>query len=178
MSNSVFQVGDELIVEKGREGMVNGSQWTNTKKYWARGTNSKSRTTATRGTHKVFKSRAKEIKKAQIKQEKERLKAEMNILQRQLAAAGFVQNPSERLRIRNANGTFSYATKLKTGLSHNQLTAIEKKYRNENSLNAELAEMMGDLGVGGKRIHTKHRKTHRRKTHRRKTHKRRHTSRN
>ena len=169
MNNSVFQVDDELIVEKGREGMVNGSQWTNTGKYWARGTNSKSRTTATRGTHKVFKSRAKEIRRAQLKQQKEMLKAEMNSLQGQLAAAGFVQNPSERLRIRNANGSFSYATQLRTGLSHNQLSAIEKKYRNENALNAELSAMMGDLGVGGKRRHTKRRKTHKRKSSRKHT---------
>lgn len=172
MNNSVFQVGDELIVEKGKEGMVNGSQWANTGKYWARGTNSKSRTTAARGTHKVFKSRAKEIRRAMLKQQKEMLKAEMNSLQAQLAASGFVQNPSERLRIRNANGSFSYATQLRTGLSHNQLSAIEKKYKNENALNAELAGMMGDLGVGGKRRHTKRRKTHRRKSY--KKHTRRH----
>ncbi len=172
MNNSTFQVGDELIVEKGREGMVNGSQWTNTGKYWARGTNSKSRTSSARGTHKVFKSRAKEIKKAQLKQQKEKLKAEMNSMQGQLATLGFVENPTQRLRIRNANGSFSYATQLRTGLTHNQLSAIEKKYRNENALNDELAGMMGDLGVGGKRRHTK-----RNKTHRRKSHKRRHTRR-
>jgi hypothetical protein len=182
-NNSNFIKGDERFVKKGREGNVNGSQWRNTKQYWARGTNSKSRTSSGRGTHKVFKSRANEIKKAhskeqkeKLKEQKEKLKAEINTLQQQLAEVGFVQNPSERLRIRNSNGSFSYATQLRTGLSHNELAAIEKKYEEANTVNAELAGMMGNLGVGGKRKTRKHksckRKTHKRKTHKRKTHKR------
>lgn len=173
--NSNFEVSDERFVKKGREGIVNGSQWKNTGKYWMKGTNSKSRTTSSRGTHKVFKSRANEIKKAHSKEQKEKLKAEINTLQGQLAEVGFIQDPSERLRIRNSNGSFSYATQLRTGLSHNQLAAIEKKYEEANRVNAELAGMMGDLGVGGKHIkHRKHRKHHTKKS-RRKSHKRRYT---
>jgi len=169
MNNNAIPVNDELLVIKGKEGLVNMSQWQNTGKYWARGTNTKSRTTSARGTHKVFKSKAKEIRKAQLKQQKEMLKAEMNSLQGQLAATGFIRNPSERLRIRNANGSFSYATQLRTGLSHNQLSTIEKKYRNENALNAELSAMMGVLDVGGKRKtlrSTRRRRHTKRKTHR------------
>lgn len=165
MNNSVFQLGDELIVEKGREGMVNGAHWQNTGKYWARGTNYKSRTSSTRGTHKVFKSRAKEIRKLQLKEAQPKLKAEINSIQGQLAAAGFIQNPSERLRIRNSNGSISYATRLRTGLTQNQLEALERKYKEEDTLNAELAGLMGDLGVGGRR-NTKRKRSQRRKTRR------------
>ena len=78
MNNSVFQVGDELIIEKGREGIVNDAQWANTGKYWARGTNSKSRTSATRGTHKVFKSRAKQIRRAELAAQRASVKRHIN----------------------------------------------------------------------------------------------------
>jgi hypothetical protein len=165
MNNSVFQLGDELVVEKGREGMVNGSYWQDTGRYWARGTNYKSRTSSTRGTHKVFKSRAKEIRKSQLKEQKPKLKAEINTIQGQLAAAGFIQNPSERLRIRNSNGSISYATRLRTGLTQNQLESLERKYKEENALDAELAGLMGDMGVGGRRS-TKRNQIQRRKTRR------------
>lgn len=91
MNNTVFQVGDELIVEKGREGMVNGRFWENTKKYWARGTNSKSRTTERRGTHKVFKSKQREILKA----EKAKIKNNMNELIKAF----------EKMKIKNNNNS-------------------------------------------------------------------------
>jgi hypothetical protein len=85
MNNSAFQVNDELIVEKGREGMVNARYWANTGRFWARGTNTKSRTSASRGTHKVFKSKAPELAKA----EKGRMKGEVNALANRMLAANF-----------------------------------------------------------------------------------------
>jgi hypothetical protein len=86
MNNNVIPVNDELLVIKGKEGLVNISQWQNTGKYWARGTNTKSRTTLTRGTHKVFKSRAKEIRKAHLAKERAATKQQLNTLSAQLSA--------------------------------------------------------------------------------------------
>lgn len=86
MNNSVFQVGDELIVEKGKEGMVNRSQWNNTGKYWTRGSNTKSRTTERRGTHKVFKSRAKQIRRAELAAQRASVKQRVNEISAQISA--------------------------------------------------------------------------------------------
>ena len=86
MNNSVFQVNDELIVEKGREGMVNGRLWENTGRFWTRGTNTKSRTSASRGTHKVFRSRAKEIRRAELAAARAAIKQQMNLLSSQLSS--------------------------------------------------------------------------------------------
>lgn len=91
MNNSAFHVGDELIVDKTRAnilGSINASQWANTGKYWARGTNSKSRTTAARGTHKVFKSRAKEIRRLELAAAKASAKQQLNVLGSQLNKMG------------------------------------------------------------------------------------------
>jgi hypothetical protein len=172
-NNSVFQIGDELIVDKTRAnilGSINTSQWKNTGRYWARGTEPTKRTTMTRGTHKVFETREKEIKKAKAKAERDAHKAKVNGMQHQLASFGLIPNPSERMRIRNSNGSLSYASKLK-GLTNEQLLQLEKNYQEQNRLNAEVAELMGDLTMGGrKKRHTKRRTIHRRKTHKTRRH--------
>jgi hypothetical protein len=93
-----IQDGEELFVVKGKEDTVNGSQWQNTGQYWAvplnaKGnprpptpSNYKTRTSSSRGTHRVFKSRAKEIKKAQLAAAKVAIKQQMNLLSSQLSS--------------------------------------------------------------------------------------------
>ena len=172
-NNSAFQIEDKLFVNKTRGnilGSINTSQWKNTGRYWVRGTDTTSRTSASRGTHMVFESREKEIKKAIAKAERDAHKAKVDDMQGQLASFGLIPNPSERMRIRNSNGSLSYAAKLK-GLTNEQLLQLEKDYQEQNRLNAEVAELMGDLTMGGrKKRHTKRRTIHRRKTHKTRRH--------
>lgn len=52
----------ELLVPKGYEHTVNNKKWKNTGAYWKDGSNTKLRTTKGRGTHKVYKNIAPEIK--------------------------------------------------------------------------------------------------------------------
>lgn len=174
MSNAVFQVNDELIVEKGREGMVNGRYWANTGKYWARGTNSKSRTSASRGTHKVFKSKAPEL----AKDEKKRMKEEVNALANRMLAANFgtrVQfkmGPNGKMVRLNFPEYSEYNNETKAVLSsmgiHNKpRRAAQGVATGAPNNNEDLTGMIGRMGLGGKR-----RKTHRRHSKRRHTRRR------
>ena len=170
MSNQVFQVGDELIVEKGKEGMVNGRYWANTGKYWARGTNASSRTSASRGTHKVFKSKAPELAKA----EKVRMKGEVNALANQMLASNFgtrvqyKKGPNGKMVKYNVPQYAEYSPELKESLAamgiHNRprFGAQGMPGARNNNNDEDLSGAMGRMGLGGKR-----RKTHRRHSKRR-----------
>jgi len=174
MNNSVFQVNDELIVEKGRAGMVNGRHWANTGKYWARGTNAKSRTSASRGTHKVFKSRAPELAKA----EKERMKAEVNALANRMLAANFgtrVQykmGPNGKMVKYNIPEYANYSPELRESLASMGIRNAPRGRPGAasgapNNNDEDLTGLMGRMGLG--RGGRKHRLTKRRHSKRRHT---------
>jgi hypothetical protein len=173
MSNSVFQVNDELIVEKDRAGMVNGRYWANTGRYWARGTNAKSRTTERRGTHKVFKSRAPELARG----EKERMKAEVNALANRMLAANFGTRVQYKM---GPNGKmvqlrvpeyehYNNATKAAlaaAGIRNRPRAGPGAAAGVPNNNNNDLTGMMGKMGIGrgGKKTRRgrrSHRKTRR-----------------
>ena len=174
MSNAVFQVDDELIVEKGREGMVNARYWANTGRFWARGTNSKSRTSSSRGTHRVFKSKAPELAKA----EKARLAAEVNALANKMLAANFgtrvqyKKGPNGKMvqlsvpEYEHYNNA-TIAALAAAGIKGRPRAGPGAAAGAPNNNNNDLTGMMGKMGIGrgGKktrRRHSKRRRTHRR----------------
>jgi hypothetical protein len=174
MSNAAFQVDDELIVEKGREGMVNARYWANTGRFWARGTNAKSRTSSSRGTHRVFKSKAPELAKA----EKARLAAEVNALANRMLAANFgtqvqyKKGPNGKmvqLRVPEYEH-YNNATKAAlatAGIRNRPKAGLGAAAGAPNNNNDEdLSGMMGKMGIGrgGKKTRRHHslRRTRRR----------------
>lgn len=179
MSSNDFYVNDERIVHRDRVGAVNGRHWANTGKYWAVGTNVKSRTSASRGTHKVFKSRAPELAKA----EKERMKAEVNALANRMLASNFgtrVQykmGPNGKMVQYNIPEYANYSPELRARLNEMGIrNRPATKARPGAALGApnnndeDLTGLMGRMGLGRggrKRRHTKRRHSKRRHTKRR-----------
>ena len=178
MSTNDFYINDERIVHRDRVGAVNGRHWANTGKYWALGTNVKSRTSASRGTHKVFKSRAPELAKA----EKERMKAEVNALANRMLAANFgtrVQykmGPNGKMVQYKIDEYANYSPELRRNLNAmgirnrpNARPGAASGAPNNNN-DEDLTGAMGKMGLGRggrKHRHTKRRHSKRRHTKRR-----------
>jgi hypothetical protein len=176
MSTNDFYVNDERIVHRDRVGAVNGRHWANTGKYWALGTNVKSRTSASRGTHKVFKSRAPELAKVK----KERMKAEVNALANRMLAANFgtrVQykmGPNGKMVKYNIAEYANYSPELKESLAAmgirnrpNARAGPGAASGAPNNNDEDLSGLMGKMGIG--RGGRKHRLTKRRHSKRRHT---------
>lgn len=180
MSSNGFEVTEngELLVRSGLEGRVNGRYWANTGRYWREGTNKRSRTTASRGTHKVFKSKAPELARA----EKERMKAEVNALANRMLAANFgtrVQykmGPNGKMVKYNIAEYANYSPELRRNLNAmgirnrpNARPGAASGAPNNNN-DEDLTGAMGKMGLGRggrKHRHTKRRHSKRRHTKRR-----------